>query len=302
MPEIITSGKNLNLENCLASLPGRTILAIFTVMVAAGALPLVFYFFPVKSKAVLSIVLLTTLGLTSGLASRILLRKSTKVLMILTSVVSLSAGMLILGVLTSGLVEFSLINERHVSSNWIGILQFSYGATLAILSILAWAQPTVRNKNRSNKNGIKKERITTQISPSPTNPRQITRFRKLISEIRKKVSLSRKKTKLYAIFEQITIKIRRATSWLSRKLFRSTNQIRLNQYYPSSLTSQEKLKFRKHQDSIRLVGDEVHNCPYCLEPVMKKDTRGHKICPICKTWHHADCWEAGSECQVPHHH
>lgn len=51
---------------------------------------------------------------------------------------------------------------------------------------------------------------------------------------------------------------------------------------------------------ITLSAQERHVCPYCLEPVTKRDARGVKICKICKTWHHADCWEITGVCQVPH--
>ncbi|QYK49891.1 MAG: hypothetical protein KF701_05700 [Anaerolineales bacterium] len=51
---------------------------------------------------------------------------------------------------------------------------------------------------------------------------------------------------------------------------------------------------------ITLSAQERHVCPYCLEPVTKRDRRGVKICKVCKTWHHADCWEITGVCQVPH--
>lgn len=51
---------------------------------------------------------------------------------------------------------------------------------------------------------------------------------------------------------------------------------------------------------ITLSAQERHMCPYCLEPVTKRDPRGVKICKVCKTWHHADCWEITGVCQVPH--
>jgi hypothetical protein len=34
--------------------------------------------------------------------------------------------------------------------------------------------------------------------------------------------------------------------------------------------------------------------------VTKRDPRGVKICKVCKTWHHADCWAITGVCQVPH--
>jgi hypothetical protein len=53
---------------------------------------------------------------------------------------------------------------------------------------------------------------------------------------------------------------------------------------------------------IRLLGAIEHRCPFCLETVEKNDPRGVKICKICHTHHHADCWDVTGACQVPHHH
>lgn len=57
---------------------------------------------------------------------------------------------------------------------------------------------------------------------------------------------------------------------------------------------------RGTQPSVRLVGEEEHRCPYCLELVAPHDPRGIVECPICHTRHHADCWAVTGVCQVPH--
>jgi hypothetical protein len=53
---------------------------------------------------------------------------------------------------------------------------------------------------------------------------------------------------------------------------------------------------------IHFIGEEDHTCPYCLDMVEQGDSRGVKICPECKTWHHADCWGITGACQIPHAH
>jgi hypothetical protein len=53
---------------------------------------------------------------------------------------------------------------------------------------------------------------------------------------------------------------------------------------------------------IALNGMEEHRCPFCLEDVVEKDPRGVTVCPVCNTWHHADCWAVTGTCQVPHKH
>jgi len=53
---------------------------------------------------------------------------------------------------------------------------------------------------------------------------------------------------------------------------------------------------------IRMVGEMEHRCPFCLEVIERNDPRGVRICSICHTHHHADCWAVTGTCQVPHHH
>ena len=59
-------------------------------------------------------------------------------------------------------------------------------------------------------------------------------------------------------------------------------------------------KKKNAKPEIKFVGKEEHTCPYCLDPVEDHDPRGVKICSICKTRHHADCWGITGACQIPH--
>jgi len=291
------------LDNALASLPGRVALALFTVIVVVGVLSLVFSFYLVESDFLISLILLTTLGLTSGFASRILLRRFTQVLRILTALVSLSVGMIIQGFLTPGVAGFQMITRGHAISNWVVTLQFIYCATIALLSIFAWHKPRVRIERKSVNLELRNGRTAKPHSKRPTKkPRQITQFRKKLSKVRREISLSKLMIMINGISSQINNSNRRLMSWISNRLISSPGRIRMNPSFPVILPSRKKLRLSKHSDFIKLVGDEVHNCTYCLEIVSKNDSRDRKICSICKTWHHADCWDAAGECQVPHHH
>jgi hypothetical protein len=53
---------------------------------------------------------------------------------------------------------------------------------------------------------------------------------------------------------------------------------------------------------VRLLGEEEHRCPFCLELVEPGDGRGMVECQVCHTQHHADCWAITGACQVPHQH
>ena len=58
--------------------------------------------------------------------------------------------------------------------------------------------------------------------------------------------------------------------------------------------------FKGNSADVKLVGEEEHCCPYCLEEVVKDDSRGVTICPECGTWHHQDCWSLTGSCGVAH--
>ena len=54
-------------------------------------------------------------------------------------------------------------------------------------------------------------------------------------------------------------------------------------------------------NDVKLMGDEEHVCPYCLEIVEKNDpNNGIAICKECGTWHHQDCWDITGACGVAH--
>jgi hypothetical protein len=53
-------------------------------------------------------------------------------------------------------------------------------------------------------------------------------------------------------------------------------------------------------DALRVTGVIEDRCPYCLDIVKRNDPRGVKVCEVCGTPHHADCWSITGKCQVPH--
>lgn len=50
----------------------------------------------------------------------------------------------------------------------------------------------------------------------------------------------------------------------------------------------------------RIVAHVEDRCPYCFDIVKRNDPRGVKVCEVCGTPHHADCWAVTGKCQVPH--
>lgn len=60
------------------------------------------------------------------------------------------------------------------------------------------------------------------------------------------------------------------------------------------------IKTRHTNNDVKLMGEEEHVCPYCLEEVVKNDSRGLVVCTECNTWHHQDCWDMTGACGVAH--
>jgi len=61
-----------------------------------------------------------------------------------------------------------------------------------------------------------------------------------------------------------------------------------------------RIRSRHKNNDVKLMGEEQHVCPYCLEEVLKNDSRGVVVCPECGTWHHQDCWDVTGACGVAH--
>lgn len=74
---------------------------------------------------------------------------------------------------------------------------------------------------------------------------------------------------------------------------------------PTKKASVKKIKLprfgsKTNNNDVKLMGDEEHVCPYCLEEVVKNDSRGVMVCPECATWHHKDCWDVIGACGIAH--
>lgn len=69
---------------------------------------------------------------------------------------------------------------------------------------------------------------------------------------------------------------------------------------PRTTRTEGRATRRAARRAIRFTGSEEARCPYCLEPVRPNDPRGSKVCPVCHTRHHADCWAVTGVCQMPH--
>lgn len=77
---------------------------------------------------------------------------------------------------------------------------------------------------------------------------------------------------------------------------RSNRKVQVRPKDPKTLARRKRIKGH----NVNLSSVVEHRCPYCLEEVVVNDPRGVRICPVCGTRHHRDCWNVTGTCQVPH--
>ena len=273
---VMIKAKPQRFDRLLASSPGRVTLVMLTVMVAAGAMTLLFGLALKLPFFLLSALVLTSLGMIAALSARVLLRNYTRALRLFSALVALLSGLLIIGIITRGAMGVNL-TEHSSSPNWAGLMQVFGSSLVTWLMLQVWTKPFRLKENGSSDN----KKIKSK------NPRQSW------PAIRMSVSFPNIK----GIGKHLG-----KYSWPSQ--WRSNHESVPEQQLRSKKSALKHLS-KKHQlnrslEPVKLVGIEEHNCPFCLEPVIKKDPRGLKICSSCKTWHHADCWDMTGECQVPH--
>jgi hypothetical protein len=287
IPEaVMIKAKSQRFDRLLASSPGRVTLVMLTVMVAAGALTLLFGLALKLPFFLLSALVLTSLAMIAALSARVLLRNYTRALRLFSALVALLGGLLIIGFITRGAVGVNF-TEPSSSPNWASLMQFIGSGLVTWLMLQAWTKPIRLKENGSSDHKKIKAQNPRQFLPAIRMPQ--------IKMPRIRIPYSFPNIKGIG-------KILGKYSWLSQ--WRSNHeslpeqQVRLKTSAPKHLSKNHQLNRRL--EPVKLVGIEEHNCPFCLEPVIKKDPRGLKICSSCKTWHHADCWDMTGECQVPH--
>jgi hypothetical protein len=295
---IMPKSDSFRLEKALASPPGRVGLVILTVMDAAGALALTFGVSSRMPVVSLTGLVLTGLGLLSGITARFLLRRFTRTLRLVTALVGTLMGLLVFGLITGGALGLILTPEGFASSAWVGLLQVLWSGIVTWLAVQAWSRPV-----RLVDHAPRKVKESPAQRPGTWLPRlKLPRLRWFKPDFQKLLPWGNWLGTIKKIPGKFMALVSGLLAWPSQSLAVPEKRVKLNRARRTMTRVPDKLKLKSHPELIKLVGEEEHNCPYCLETVTKNDPRGLEICATCKTWHHADCWEVAGECQVPHQH
>jgi len=252
---------------------GRGLILRLAMTMAAAALGALLFAlvrmmnFLIQSWA-LSLATAAGLGLLSGLYARVSLRMQTTALRFLVGVVSLLAALVFLGWMTWGLSGLTLGQPHEALPDWYGLSQLALGTLGVALAQEAW-----KDRRRPSQ--------TSRQAPAeePPRPAQASGASTASSASARVGETARPRAATPAPDHPLTAGALAplGAAW-------------------------RRLGGRPRRAHVRLRGAAEHRCPYCLDPVTRRDPRGVVVCPVCRTPHHADCWAVTGMCQVPHHH
>lgn len=264
--------------NMLDNPVGRMLLVILNTALSGTVFLLIFLVGGTTTAIYLKYALVSVVGLTAGLTSRRLLRHRTGVLRLMAAVTALIVGLIILNIYSLGFIGIDLVS-RGAEPDWDSLIQIGLGTISAWLSLHAWKS--------------KKPEISTA-----AEPRERRKLRLVPSRVEN--WFTRVNLRLSGVSNGSQRGGNRRVSLGARS---SSNG---NAGRSSLVKPQRRPKVfgwtRRHKNQVQLSSVEEHRCPFCLDVVNSNDPRGVEICPVCQTYHHADCWEVTGTCQIPHVH
>jgi len=291
-PEVVQGMAELTvLDKIFHSLPGKIFIVILQTVLSGLLLLFVFLIRGYSDLILLKYSAVLVLGLLAGFAARRILSTYTWTLKLLSALTSTALAMAVLYALSRGFlgINFSFRSNNH--PDWPGLIQLALAAFGSILVVTAFRTGSVKKAQTApapkSKKGARKTKSRSGRQP----------FKFSFPSLKKTKQKSSRKTgaKKAPSTRAIQKSSKKDTS-LQKVSAPKAPKPRIKKP-----TGGKKTRKRVKKEII-LVGDIEHSCPYCLDPVEKNDSRGVKICPICKTHHHADCWGITGACQIPHSH
>lgn len=303
------------LDKLADSFLGRLFMAWLSSMIAVLTIPFLFLANSILQPVVLRWTALAWLGLAVGMAGRRLLHRYPLLVQCFCAWVILLSGLVLANELTYGYVGFSPLFLTKPMLDWQIVQQIMVAVGVSCLVLFSqrrprvWVGPEKQPRPQVQTplpkvHGAKKKQLlkteeavissnSSGVSRTPTIPWQ-PRLKNLGRSVhlwgrQAGQAASRSRQKARALWN-------RSQHSLHLRLGRPQRQVTLPE-------SRLKIIAKPAAASwVHLVGEEEHRCPYCLDLVEPDDPRGVKICPVCHTYHHADCWAVTGVCQVPHHH
>jgi ribosomal protein L37AE/L43A len=273
--------------------------AVLVVSLSAGLIAIIF----LASRPDLDIflqrlIMLAAIAFLGSLTSRILYRRLPGVFLLLLALISEILAVLAIDHFYESTYEFTFLTHDFTLQNPI-VSDYSQAALMLLVSL-----PVIFFLRRRKKvQKVEKE----QVPPEPRVPfgqriqPVLVKLNpanwKFFKQIKRKAarptakSISTSQSKLV----RISASSKKPAAVIKSKSKRSTGK------KPAAIKPSLPRKVRQTAtNDVKLVGEEDHVCPYCLEQVHKNDKRGVVICQECGTWHHKDCWDLTGSCGVAH--
>jgi hypothetical protein len=206
------------------------------------------------------------MGFLFGLTARLTLRGRTETLKLLVVLLALLVWLAVAEATYAVWTGLRPLQYLAGADNWVEMGQLAIGCLGAIVGGLA------RRRNSPAEVALAPQRIRETATP---------------------VRRAQRRRQSAATSQRTASQPRRATRVRQRPAL-SLPHLRL-----PTRTRRRPLPVRK-SSGVKVIAKAEERCPYCLDVIGKNDPRGVVVCEICGTPHHADCWEAGGNCQVPH--
>ena len=220
---------------------------------------------PVPSLA-LALIGAGVMGLLAGLTAHLILRGWPEVLKLLVVLLALLVWMAVAEATYATWTGLRPLEYLGGGDNWIEIGQLAIGCLSAIVG------------------GLARRR---------TSPAEVALAPQRVRGTAVTVRRARRRRQPAATPQRTASQPRQAAR-IRQRLVLSLPQLRL-----PIRTRRRPLPVGKSSE-VRVIAKAEDRCPYCLDVIEKNDPRGVVVCEICGASHHADCWEAGGKCQVPH--
>jgi hypothetical protein len=283
------------LDKIFHSALGRLFVAALQTVLTSQVLLLTFLFRVQVEVSLLKFTLILGVGLMAGFSARRLLKSHTFMLQLLSSLFSIIISLVVLFSLSAGFLGINLFERTGRTPDWGSLVQLAWASFGAILVLIAF-RPRVLSLDPPDTESTAREATLTS---HPGTKRWIPQIRlpegirfrsrnKGAAPGKEKVSLGKS-----------TARSKRAAK-LNTALKTKPDKLALAPTVSPRTKKKNRSKVKAAPAEIKFIGKQEHFCPYCLDPVTDHDSRGVKICPICKTRHHADCWGITGACQIPH--
>ena len=253
------------------------------------------------SPEVLRYTSLAALGVLAGLYPRIILVKHTPVLRFLAALFSAVAGLWGMNWISQGYVGIQVIDLDHAYPDYASLIELGLPWLVAILTILAWKK---RKLAAPAKLPQPEPEPASAPLPASTDVQPVPLH--LVKISTRQIDIKRF---LSALVDQVKswpgkVQINLVNTTLAREIAtepRAFSQMTSKPLVVLPSSSPKLGPARSLMPSLaKPETEDEHLCPYCLENVDLDDPRGVKVCHICGSYHHADCWDVTGSCRAPH--